>query len=167
MAGQYIPSHGAALPSQYFPLLKQTRTISPGLQPPYSSKGQCWWGKMTVPLWWGAHGPCQHGKGAFGIGFPRSWTPKKKLEAMQWLLNCDGAGALKTAETFTIALTGLHLTPATRSSPCAILSNKHTCKEQTLPSGCAQERCQPCYALSNLLNNGIILALRADILWIN
>lgn len=95
------------------------------------------------------------------------WTPKKKLEAKQWLLNCDGAGALKTAETFTIALTGLHLTPATRSSPCAILSNKHTCKEQTLPSGCAQERCQPCYALSNLLNNGIILALRADILWIN
>lgn len=59
------------------------------------------------------------------------WTPKKKLEVMQWLLNCDSARALKTAETSTIALTGLHLTPATRSSHCAILSNKHTCKEQT------------------------------------
>lgn len=171
MAGQYIPSHGAALPSQYFPLPKQTRTVSPKVQPPYSSKGQCWWGRETVPLWWGARGPCQCRKGAFGVGFSMSYgagPPKRS-----WNQH-SGCFTVMVPEPLKLCCDVHHCTDTASShpshktqSPCRPLHQAHTQRADTLPSGCAQERCQPCYVLSNLLNNGIILALRADILWIN
>lgn len=39
MAGQYVPSHGAALPSQYFPLLKQTEQFPRGCSPRIAARG--------------------------------------------------------------------------------------------------------------------------------